>query len=184
MKKSAAILLVFILFFNLFGYRFVINSLQQKADHKLETVIDNKEYNEDELMEIRLSLNMPYQERHTGFERHYGEITVDGKMYTYVKMKIEGNILILKCIANHNRQQLNNTANNIVKANSGQDTENTGKKNNTFNNKVFSSDYDDSYQLVDLQIKVTAIKLFKIDYADALRDVLIKIPYQPPQCWS
>ena len=106
MRKTAAILLTLILLFNLCGYRILINFLQQKADTKLETRIDNSEYDESQLIEIRVLMNMPYQQRYTAFERHYGEIEIDGKSYTYVKRKIEGDVLILKCIVNQSKEEL------------------------------------------------------------------------------
>jgi hypothetical protein len=74
--------------------------LSTKADSHLETQIDNFDYDESQLVEIRVDLNIPYQERYTEFERQYGEITIDGKPYTYVMRKMEGTVLILKCLHN------------------------------------------------------------------------------------
>ena len=127
MRKTAAILLTLILLFNLCGYRILINFLQQKADTKLETRIDNSEYDESQLIEIRVLMNMPYQQRYTAFERHYGEIEIDGKSYTYVKRKIEGDVLVLKCIANQSKEELNSIKNDLVKANSNTDMDHSGK---------------------------------------------------------
>ena len=83
----------------------VIDRLQQKADTRLEAQLDNSDYDESQLVEIRVPMNMPYQERYTEFERHYGEIELDGKSYTYVKSKIEGDVLVLKCIANQSKEE-------------------------------------------------------------------------------
>ena len=101
--------------------------MQQKADNKLEAQLDNSDYDESQLIEIRVAMNMPYQQRYTEFERHYGEIEIDGKAYTYVKRKIEGDVLILKCIANQSKQESKIIKNDLAKANSNADMDHSGK---------------------------------------------------------
>jgi hypothetical protein len=180
LKKFAAILLMLVFLFNLFGYQHLISFLKYKADAKLESRIDNNEYDEASLTEIRVSLNMPYQQRYTEFERHYGEINIDGKAYTYVKRKIEGDVLVLKCISNDSKQRLKETANDITKSNSGQDQENNGKKNNS-SLKIFSGDYDDKNQFCDLSLNDILKPVLSNKYSSALTDVLVKTPHQPPR---
>ena len=128
LKKLAAIFLLSLMLFNMIGYRFVFTMLDNVASHKQDAKIDAGNYNEANLVEISIPLNMPYQDRVTEFERQYGEITVDGIVYTYVKMKIDHSLLILKCIPDVNRQQIKNSENNLAKANSSQDMNNSGKK--------------------------------------------------------
>jgi hypothetical protein len=183
LKKIAAILLLLIFLFNLFGYQCIISFLQYKADQKLESRIDNNEYDEASLIEMRIPLNMPYQERYTDFERHYGEINIEGKAYTYVKRKIEGDVLILKCISNEAKQQLKETSNNLAKANTGQDKENnTGKKANTLL-KVFSGDYDSNNQFAQSGLLNSSTNTEFTSYAATLQTAIIQTPDQPPkQC--
>ena len=180
MRRFAAILLILILLFNIGGYRFLITSLQIKADNRLESVIDNQEYNDADLIEIRVALQMPYQDRYTDFERHYGEINIDGKAFTYVKRKIAGDVLILKCIANSSKQQLNNTSDELTKANSGQDRDNTGKKQASVV-KVFSGDFDDKNQFCHLSLNDAYSNILAGRYSATLNDVLINTPHQPPK---
>jgi len=180
LRKFAAILLIVVLVFNLGGYRFLISSLQTKADNRLEAVIDNQQYNDADLIEIRVALQMPYQDRYTDFERHYGEVTIDGKAYTYVKRKIEGDVLVLKCIPNHSKQQLNKTADDLVNSNSGQDRDNNGKKQASAL-KVFSGDYDDKTQFCLLAENDSDTNIMAAAYAASLNDVLISTPHQPPK---
>lgn len=171
-----------ILAFNLSGYRLVLSALQTKADAQLESRIDNSDYDESQLIEMRVPLNMAYQTRYTEFERHYGEITIDGKEYTYVKRKIAGDVLILKCIANESKQALRKTADGIVKSNSGQEQENNnGKKQNTAL-KGFSGEYDDKDQFCHLTIFAQTLTGLSVRYASSLPDALIKTPHQPPKC--
>jgi hypothetical protein len=159
----------------------IISLLQNKADASLEAYIDNKNYDESQLVEMRVELNMPYQDRHTEFERHYGEITIDGKAYAYVERKIDGNVLVLKCIANHQRQDLKEKSDAITKANSGQDQQNNNKKQSSSFLKIFSGDYDHKNQSYALSVFNSTLKLYNAFSSVALKDVLIKIPHQPPQ---
>ena len=165
----------------MWGYRLVISLLQTKADTKLEVVIDNEEYDEADLIEMRVSLNMPYQNRYTDFERHYGEINIDGKVYSYVKSKVEGDVLVLKCIANKSRQQLKTTFDNLVKSNTGQDQETNNGKKQTSSFKSFSTDYDDKNQFYNIAISDIANRIQLSGYLASLSDVLILTPHQPPK---
>ena len=113
-----------LLLFNWFGYKLVLKYLVTKADLKLETRIDLNDYEESQLLEIRVALNMPYQNTQAEFERHYGEIEIDGKYYTYVKSKIEEGYLVLKCIPNFQKEILINTDNILFKATNDIDQEN------------------------------------------------------------
>jgi hypothetical protein len=181
LKKIATILLILLLFFNWYGYRLVISAMQDHADQKLESRIDNYDYDESQLIEIRVAMNMPYQERFTDFERHYGEVTIDGKIFRYVKRKIEGDILILKCIPNQSKQQLIKTADDFARSNGGQDQDNPGKKQTNSFAKIFSGDYDDKNLFCSFPGNDLAGKIFMLNFSSALKDILIKTPHQPPR---
>ncbi len=182
MKKIAAILLLALLLFNWVGYKLLINYLQKKADRQLEARIDFNDYDESQLMEIRVSLNMPYQNTWTDYERHYGEIQIDGKYYTYVKRKIEDGYLILKCISNAQKQQLKKTSNDIFKINNGIDQEKNGKNSSPFA-KVIKGLLVDYYTFS--QINLSSLSLLGKEYVyDKIAKLLKGIPsclYQPPE---
>jgi hypothetical protein len=164
------------------GYRFVFTMLDNVASQKQDAKIDAGNYNEANLVEISIPLNMPYQDRVTEFERHYGEITVDGVVYTYVKMKVDHNLLILKCIPDLNRQQIKNSENSLAKANSSQDMDNTGKKQHTTFSKNVISDYDNKNQRFDLSNNTVVIKISYPDFTTSVIKASIAIPHQPPRC--
>jgi hypothetical protein len=160
----------------------VIDLLQQKADTKLEARLDNSEYDESQLMEIRVAMNMPYQQRYTKFERHYGEIEIEGKSYTYVKRKIEGDVLILKCIANQSKEELNSIKNDLAKANSNADMDHPGK-NSQQKSFVKNSlgEYDDQFMI---QQPASANNLITVPFSDfksAMPDGVATILHQPPK---
>ena len=171
-----------ILLFNIGGYRIVIPLIQDKADHKLETLLDNSEYDEAQLIEIRVTMNMPYQQRFTEYERHYGEIEIDGIAYTYVKRKIEGDVVIFKCIANEARQQFKSLQNDLAKANSNTDMDQPGQqKQQTSFAKNFWSEYDDQLMLwSDVALTSSLNKLFH-NYSFTLPSPSVTTPHQPPE---
>jgi hypothetical protein len=156
LRKIAAILLICLLLFNWYGYRFVTNYLQKKADTQLEARLDVNDYDESQLIEIRVELNIPYQYSWSNFERHSGEIELNGKIYAYVKRKVEDGYLVLKCIPNTVKQDIKNADNILFTVNNGLDQEHNGKNNSPLNSilKSFLSDYDSdfsSYYLNALQ---------------------------------
>ncbi len=183
LKKIASILLILLLFFNWYGYRLVIAVMQDDADQKLESRIDKNNYDESQLIEVRVALNMPYQERFTDFERHYGEINIDGKIYRYVKRKIEGDILILKCIPNQSKQELSVLKNEWAKANNGNESDQPGKQqHNSSLAKNFWSKYDQQDFFISLENFFSLNTETKFGYDFCLSEGNPDVPFQPPKC--
>jgi hypothetical protein len=183
LKKIAAILLIILLAFNWYGYRIVIAVLQHKADRKLEARLDKSDYDESQLVEIRVTMNLPYQQRYTEFERTYGEVEIDGKSYTYVKRKVEGDVVIFKCIANQSKQQLKAINNDLTKANSGVDTEHPGKQHQQSSfAKNFWSEYYGQTALSAIDIFTAFNKAAAIPYSFYIPEVDKNTPHQPPEC--
>ena len=168
--------------FNMVGYRFVFAVIDNMATQKLDAKLDAGDYAEENLIEIKVPLNMPYQNRVTQFERHYGEITIEGKAYTYVKMRIDKDMLVLKCIANSGKEQLKNTSDNLAKANSSQDMENNGKKQSTSFSKNITSDYDNCNQFYDLSQNTMVLKIKHTGFTSPVVNASIAPIYQPPRC--
>jgi hypothetical protein len=108
-KRTAAILLLVILSFNWVGYRLLSNYLEQRADLRLEVSFDNNNYNEKDLVEIRIPLQLPYQTNWTDFQRYDGEVEINGIHYKYVKRKISEGQLVLLCLPNHTKTHLENS---------------------------------------------------------------------------
>ncbi len=69
------------LLFNWIGYSFVADYLQYHLDIKLEKQLDAKLYNEDDLIELKLAINLPYQSNWAEYERYDGEVEFEGVIY-------------------------------------------------------------------------------------------------------
>ena len=156
--------------------------MQDVADQKLESRIDNLEYDESQLIEITVAMNLPYQSRFTDFERHYGEIEIDGKSYTYVKRKIEGDVVIFKCIANKSKQELSDIKNDMARANSAIETDHNGKQQQQSSfAKNFWSEYD-GQQVFTLNRHSILHKSSLSVYTFYIPQVNSNTPHQPPEC--
>lgn len=144
MKKTASILLLAILTFNWVGYRFVSGFLEQKADIAFESRIDNSQYDESFLMELRVPMNTPYLATNSAeFERYNGEIEVDGIHYKYVKRKIENGELVLLCLPDETKTRFQNSRVDFFKlVNDLNHTNSTSKeKSGSSTFKVFTTEY-------------------------------------------
>lgn len=183
MKKIAAILLIIILSFNWYGYRIVTNILTKDADQQLEAQLDNNEYDESQLVEVRIPLNMPYQRSETGFERHYGEIETAGKFYTYVKRKIENGVLVLLCIPNSSKERIKAAGNDYFKTVNGLEQGQQDKKQDNNSNfaKNFWSEYDGREANFTVDIFTDLINKTFLDNVPILHDLCLSSPGQPPE---
>jgi hypothetical protein len=103
--------------FNTVGYRFVFSFLEKKSTTQLDLAIDQEKYNPQNLIEIKIPLNMPYFSD-KDYEAAYGETEIDGIHYQYVKRKVSNNTLYLLCLPNSDKTNLIAVKNNIEKTNS------------------------------------------------------------------
>lgn len=184
MRKIIAIVFSGILLFSAGGYHPLISYLQQHADRNLESLLDEEVYDESHLVEIRVPLNMPYQQRYTEYERHYGNIEINGHSYTYVKKKIEGDVAVFQCIPNETREQLKDMRYDLTRMNASLATadNNASKQQQTTPLKSTLGDFDDQQFFSALRpvyviaVTQTGRLLF------SLPDVFGKVPHAPPEC--
>ncbi|HSB93904.1 MAG TPA: hypothetical protein VLC28_12345, partial [Flavitalea sp.] len=106
LKRVASILLLAILLFNWVGYRLMYDLIEHNANQELAGKIDRLEFSDEELVTIKVPLNLPYQQNWEEFERYDGDVTLDGVHYKYVMRKVYNDSLVLKCLPNSTRQQL------------------------------------------------------------------------------
>jgi hypothetical protein len=115
LKKIAAILLLSLMVFNFLGYRWYFSVIENNATAKLELKISSGNFNEDQLVEIRIPLNMPYYSD-KDYEEVYGETDWNGEHYRYVKRKVSNNTLYLLCLPNKEKSSIAKVKNEFTKA--------------------------------------------------------------------
>ncbi len=117
-----------LLLFNAVGYRFVFSILEKKATTILNKKIDGSNFDEANLVEIKIPLNMPYYSDKE-YEAVTGEIEIDGKHLQYVKRKVSGNTLYLMCLPNDDKTNLVASKLSIEKSNFDTDKNKSNQKN-------------------------------------------------------
>jgi hypothetical protein len=183
MKRAAAILLLIIFLFNWFGYRLLSDYLQHRADTQLEAQFDQQQYNEASLLEIRVPLNMPYQSISSDFERYDGEIAFNGIHYKYVKRKVENGELVLLCLPNNNRMQIQNARDEFFKlVNDLQ--HNSQSKNSTPASSIKNPVTEYWEQQNNWQLQALTVQQHQYTgYNNAIPvSPLVTTPAQPPEC--
>jgi hypothetical protein len=183
-KKVSAILLISIFLFNLVGYRLVLNYLQQDANLRLEASFDKDDFNEAELITLQIPLSLPYQNDQENFERVDGELTLDGRIYKYVKRKISEGKLILLCLPDHRKMQLQSAKDEFFKNTADLVQNSNGKKSGNSKYVPFKNvtgEYDNYLEtfkgLSLLQPVVHIISKAQINYPTSPHNS----PDQPPE---
>lgn len=125
--------------FNLFGYRILFHYEQQQSDMRLEASFDKQDYNDADLITIKVPLSLPYVNNQQNFERVDGEITVNGKILKYVKRKISDGNLILMCLPDHNKMRIESAKDEFFKYANDLVQNNQSKKSGNTKSGVFKN---------------------------------------------
>lgn len=178
-------MLLALLLFNCCGYRWVINIVQQHADTRLEAKLDRNEYAEEDLIEIKVPVSMPYQTDWAAFERYDGEIEVNGIHYKYVKRKVQDGQLVLKCIPNHAKQHLESAKDDLFKIANDLQQDNAAKKSGTPGFSLVKSvlgDYENPQPLhIAVLPAISSEQSYSVYQPVLVADLLHSIPEQPPR---
>ncbi len=114
-KRIAAILLLGMLLFNMGGHMIVSNYFEARADRQLQADLDKYNYNDDDLLKIKVAAALPYGTSTEQFERVDGEIEINGITYTYVKRRFYQDSLELYCIPNIAKATIKNARDEFSK---------------------------------------------------------------------
>ena len=106
MRKILSIILLLVLLFNMVGYRAWFYYAEKQSDAVIEARLDRAQFNENDLVLIKIPLNNPYQVEQGSFERVNGEINFQGKNFKFVRRKISDGHLVLQCIPDNNKMFL------------------------------------------------------------------------------
>ncbi len=183
LKKLSAILLLIIFLFNTVGYRLLISFVQNRTDEAMEARLDQGNYNDDELLAIRIPVNMPYQTNQSGYERVNGEINFQGKLYKYVKRIVQNDTMTLMCIPHEEKAKLQESANNYfggVNDLAG-NTSNNSKKADAV--KQLLNEFEDN-QFTQPGISYQLVTSHYLYNSAAYPQQFIPLHGQPPECIS
>jgi hypothetical protein len=147
LKKIAAILLLLLMIFNLAGYRWLFTTIENKATANLEQKISAGTYSEDQLVEIRIPLNMPYYSDKE-YENVYGETDFNGQHFRYVKRKVSGNTLYLLCLPNTEKNSIVKVKNEFARAVNDVPSDKQGSQQKDNLIKLITSEFKISESLI------------------------------------
>ena len=168
------------MFFNLVGYRWYFSAIENKATAKLEQKISAGNFNEDQLVEIRIPLNMPYYSD-KDYEEVYGETDWNGEHYRYVKRKVRDNTLYLLCLPDKENTSIAKVRNEYTKAVNDVPTDKQGsqQKNNFI--KLLISEFKISESLLS-EKSISSLSLQFISRNTAVTNLFTPLtPAQPPE---
>jgi hypothetical protein len=126
--------MLMIFLFNVGGYYILLVGLEHHADQSLQKQLDAELYDEDELIELTIPMNLPYPVEEQSFQRMNGKFEHQGEHYKLVKQRFENNILYILCIKDHQHKKLVKSVHDYVKM--VNDTPSSSKKTLSFFGKL------------------------------------------------
>ncbi len=116
------------------------------ADAIMDARLNQGDYNDADLITLKVPVNLPYQTNWESFERTKGEINIQGTTYTYVKRKLYNDTLILMCIANTEKTEIANKANDYYGKVNGLPLNNENKKADNYKQLTFDKEMHETMQ--------------------------------------
>ena len=101
--------------------------LQHTSDKKLEIAINSDSYDDSQLIELKVPINLPYETTWSDYQRYDGEIEVKGILYKYVKRKVANDTLYVMCMPNTNKMHLESAKDNFFRISNDLAQNNTSK---------------------------------------------------------
>lgn len=145
--------------------------------------LDNNQYSDNDLVEVKMALNLPYITSWADYERVDGEIELGGTYYNYVKRKVSNDTLYLMCLPNKSKTQLYLSRNDYAKqANDIPSCEKNGKS--SVKKIIISNEYNRSITGYSLIFPAVSMKIRTYRFASRLVNTFIGDKYQPPKANS
>lgn len=183
MRRVSCILLILVFLFNLFGYRILLHYWQQQGTVALQAKLDREQYDPENLLEIKIPLNLPYHSNWTEFERFDGEVTVSGTHYRYVMRKIYNDSLVLLCIPNEIKnkvQAVQDQFAGLVTDLQKSPEQQKSKESNSFSPFKFAGDYifqQTSYRSPAL---AALLPIYGAELVTPVISFALSCPWHPP----
>ncbi|MDO9373608.1 MAG: hypothetical protein Q7T76_04295 [Ferruginibacter sp.] len=187
MKRIAAILLLGIFSFNIFGYRLVADYFEQQGNAQMEVALDENQYRDDQLISIKQPTNLPYYNNSKSFQRINGEIEIAGVHYKYVKVRIYNDSLELMCIPNAAKMSIEATKADFSRmASDFQRSNNAEKKSNSDSKSLQKAlgEYEEIQLVTNSCNSKESYPSFISFNTQFVKDLFLKTPEHPPDVAS
>lgn len=177
LRQLIAITLLTLFLFNLSGYFLYYKYAIYKSDQRILVQLDNREYSDLEMIELKIPLNLPYLTSQNHYERVDGEMHYNGTFYNYVERKVNNDTLYLKCRPNAPKTTLYRNLNEYT------EKVNDLPTNKTTSGKKLSLSYE--YVQSDKSLQATFKQLAETRYHTFIKELkpcaLVADFFKPPR---
>ena len=165
--------------FNLSGYNFLFCYYISQSDKEVVQRLDNNQFSQSELVEVKVKLNLPYMTAFGEYERIDGEYELDGQYYKYVQRKILNDTLFLLCLPDYSKNEL--VQGKIDYA--GKTTEMPSKDGQASSIKkgTFTGEYGCQMKPATVELFPVMVTIFTPIISTELADIFIDSDCQPPE---
>jgi len=108
MRRILSLTLLLVLAFNWLGYEMVVGILIERNRLTAQRTIDQRGFDEGQLIEIQVPLPIPYGTDWPAFEAVEGVVTYQGAVYNFVERKYEKGRMVYRCLPNRRGTELQN----------------------------------------------------------------------------
>jgi hypothetical protein len=142
-------------------------------------LVNNEQFNENDLIEFEVPLNLPYITGTREYERVEGEIQLNGNYYIYVKRKVNNDTLYVKCLPNSAKTKLYRARN--MYALQGNDPNEERANNTTVKKCHLNYEYNQPVAEYNIFVIVSSTNHLPTGNLFKLVNPFIEGPYHPPQ---
>jgi hypothetical protein len=179
LKKAFSIFFLTLFLFNVGGYYLVFWALHYHADQELTSIIDAGDYSEGETFEIKIPLSMPYPLHPRGAQRAYGEMEIEGQIYTLVEQRLENDTLHIILMRHLDKENLIETMTDY--ANLSNDLPGTSQKASSFLGKILKDYTPSSTVTISETTTWSATDIVYRDFVNAVLAGTTDIVSPPPR---
>ena len=161
-----------------------MNYWEARENAKLEARLDSHDYNDKDLIEVKIPIRLPYFYNWKEFERCDGEVELNGIQYKYVKRKVYNDSLILMCIPNEAQMKIHSARDQMFSMVTDIQNNSNNKKSESSNPftslKNVLSDYDDNCQDWSFALISSSCSYNAYITPDVMK-AYVSSPEQPPE---
>jgi hypothetical protein len=185
LKRLLAIFFLFVLLFNVGGYRILFYYAGEQATAKLIASVEEEQFHRDDLLTLTVPLALPYQTDWADWEKVRGEIEIDGVRYEYVQRKVTGGQMVLQCLPNKAQTKIESARDRFFSLANSFQADDGGKKESSGTVVKFSkpalTDFDNSCIAWGIKAAQQQALSYFIPEVSALLTLALSVPGKPPE---
>jgi hypothetical protein len=169
-----------VLMFNIGGYMLLFQYFIKHSDAYANEQIAKGLYKPDELVEIKIPVNLPHIKEQADFQGIAGQVKLKDNDYNYVAMKMTRDTMFLMCIPNYEKTRL--MSENIIVAKNISDSP-LAKKNHlpVVKKSGLDNNYNFPLTIFSLAVNAQPVQHHGTDLVQIIPTTYLSTPAQPPE---